>query len=245
MPLKARTTSVVRRPAASSGGKKPSRDAPSRDAGARKRYKSDESRGPSAYKAEWNHFISGVRVKDEGTTFEMGKGRDIAAEAEGSTFSYLFAGAAEKKTKKATVKDKVNATKAAKARASDDESKMKKMVADAKALGLTMDGMNRKQRRNFLRVTQTEADLAAADHARRVKPHELMDDKLAWYQQGPSPLDELSEKLVAKKALKHARQQGLKYNYLTPHPSWLAARRRKRREDDLLPWGIRTVFSDE
>jgi hypothetical protein len=61
-----------------------------------------------------------------------------------------------------------------------------------------------------------------------------MDPKLQWYQQGPYPLDEITEKLVNKKALKHAKVRPelnlTRYNWQLIHPSWLAVRQRRRFE---------------
>jgi hypothetical protein len=72
-----------------------------------------------------------------------------------------------------------------------------------------------------------------------------MDPFMQWYQQGPYPIDLIAEKLVIKKALKHARQQSLKYNYLTVHPSWVASRARKRRETQLVPLGLHVHFTED
>ena len=210
----------------------------------RRRYEGCTERGASAYKKEWSHFMTGVRVTNEGTSFDVAKAKDHATEAESSTFGYLFTSPTERKKDKQRVQVAEKA-KVQKKRQLDAGSRMVKLEKQAKDCGVQLEGMNRKERRAAVQQHDREAAERAADAARRVKPHEMMDPKLAWYQQGPAPLDEVSEKLVAKKAAKHAKQQGLRYNYLAPHPSWLAARRRTRKESDVLTWGTRTVFGDD
>lgn len=124
-------------------------------------------------------------------------------------------------------------------------SKMQRAVITAEKKGIVMDeSMNRAKRRELLRLRKTKQQEEAEEHQKALKPHELLDPKLAWYQQGPYPLDELSERLVTKKAIKHGKQQGLKYNYLVPHPSWLAARRRKRAQNVMVGLGSRVTFLD-
>ena len=205
-----------------------------------KRYAPASEKGPSAWKNEWSTFMSGVRLKDGAV--KLAKCMDFT-EAEGSSFSYLFADAADKKAARKDAEKKDKAAKKAQV-ASEGPSKMKKLTDAVTSRGVSLVGMNRAQRRQLLKARITEAEAAARQHQRQVKPHELMDDKLAWYQQGPSPLDEVSEKLVTRKALKQGRQLQLKYNYLLVHPSWLASRQRNRRECKLLSLGTRTCFPD-
>ncbi|EPY35823.1 hypothetical protein AGDE_07221 [Angomonas deanei] len=130
---------------------------------------------------------------------------------------------------------------------SDDEdtSKHQKTLKEAEKRGLKLEGMTRKEKRKFLQLTVTEEHIKAQEHAKQFKLHELMDEKLAWYQQGPHPIDLISEKLVKKKADKKGKQLGLKYNYLLPHPSWIAKRTQRRKESIMVALGRRFVFDDD
>lgn len=213
----------------------------------KKRYAATQERGESTYKKEWSHFISGVEVADLGAKISIDSERDHAEDAGRSTFSYLF-GAKDKKKQEKPEK-----------RAKDVEegpSRMQKLLDRATTKGVELDGLNRKQRRQLLEADKTDSQLKKeAKEAKaakeqedglppRPKMHELMDKKLAWYQQGPHPVDEISERLVLKKAQKHARQNGWKYNFEAPHPSWLAVRARRRKESNLWSTGQHTRFDD-
>lgn len=134
----------------------------------------------------------------------------------------------------------------------DDEfaSKMEKAQAVAQDKGVALEGLNRKQRRAALQLTRTAAVEQVEQQRKKITPKDLMDPKLQWYQQGPYPLDEITEKLVNKKALKHAKTMPElkleKYNYQLIHPSWLAARQRRRYEMlHAYAEGTRTVFAEE
>lgn len=201
-----------------------------------KRYAGKTERGPSAWKREWNSFMTNVDMADEGAVVRV---KGDLGESDRATFSYLFKGGAAKAEKTSAAKKQ-----AKRAAAEEEESRMRRLVERAAQRGVALEGMNRKARRAAVLADQTDAELKKLDAPPpRPKPHELMDPKLAWYQQGPSPLDVVSEKLVAKKAMKHARQNGWRYNFELPHPSWVAARARKRIEGNLLHMGWRTVLN--
>eukprot|EP00796_Vickermania_ingenoplastis_P004284 gene4284-3100_t len=228
--------------------------APSRDAsgsGRKRRYAPVAERGESVWKREWGSFISGVSLKTlrDGTNkVAIQSSKDLQREAEkeeeegggGTTFAYLFNSPAEKK---AARKEKMEKTKKA---TEPSVSKHQLALQEAEKRGLKLDGMTRKERRKFLQLSVSAEEKAVQEGKTvEVKPHELMDDKLAWYQQGPFPIDVISEKLVKRKAEKKGKQLGLRYNYLLPHPSWLARRAAKRRESIVAPLGKRIVFDDD
>lgn len=169
-----------------------------------------------------------------------------------ASFSYLFSSPAERRAER-DARDRAEAQRREAAKrelmAKKDPlsvlSKHQRALHDAAQRGLQLEGMTRKARREFLRLTVTEAQKKAEAQARDFKLHDLMDEKLAWYQQGPQPIDLIAEKLVRRKAEKKAKQLGLKYNYLCPHPSWLAKRAQRRRESLLVGLGKRLVFTEE
>lgn len=219
-----------------------------------RRYAAVAEKGESVWKKEWSGFMSGVSLKTlrDGTNkVSIQSSKDLQREAERSgeegefggmaTFSYLFNSPAEKK---AARKQKLEEAK--KEKKKPTVSKHQKAIKEAESKGLKLDGMSRKERRKFLQlsVSEEEANLATKPST-ELKPHELMDEKLAWYQQGPYPIDVISEKLVRRKAEKKGKQLGLRYNYLLPHPSWLAKRAQRRKESVLAPLGKRIVFDDE
>ena len=198
-------------------------------------------------------------------TTELKKGLDIKDDIVegGSTFSYLFhsksktaSEQSQKKQEAARRKLALEKKESGKRRQRDAEpdddfnSKMERAEAVAKEKGLALEGLNRKQRRAALQLTRTEAVEQVEEQRKKVTPKDLMDHKLQWYQQGPYPLDEITEKLVNKKALKHVKTMPElkldKYNYQLIHPSWLARRQRKRYEEQhALHEGKRTVFNDD
>lgn len=209
------------------------------------RYAATVERGPSAWSKEWSGFMSNVEMKDSGARVKLSAKEDLSLDATAAGFSYLFQSPADKKKLR---EEKLQAAEEKK-RAKRDQirlSKMQEAVEEAKKRGINVaeSGLNRKRRRELLHLTESEATAPIAPAA-PPKPHELMDPKLAWYQQGPFPLDVVSEKLVSKKAEKKAKLLGLKYNYLLPHPSWIAARRLHRIYDKDFWLGTRTVLSAE
>lgn len=237
--------------AGGAGGKGPSKARrssaaaadPSKDKSLRKnfgRYNAVVEHDVTNWRRDWNRFMSNLPLKkqQESNTDTSEEGAAVArisssidlSRDESTTFGYLFGA---KKSQKTTVKS-------AKKQERVGQSKMKKRVNEATSKGVALEGMNRKQRRQFLRLTVTDADVEASQ--RKVKASDLMDPKLQWYQQNPFPLDVLSEKLVTRKAIKHARQLGLKYNYLMPHPSWVAARALGRLLSKPIATGARTVL---
>jgi hypothetical protein len=132
----------------------------------------------------------------------------------------------------------------------EEKSKMEKALLAAQTKGVSLEGMNRKQKRQLLQLTRNAAAEKVEEQRKKITAKDLMDPKLQWYQQGPFPLDEITEKLVNKNALKHVKTMPElklhKYNYQLIHPSWLAARQRKRFESmHALHEGTRTVFKDE
>lgn len=156
-------------------------------------------------------------------------------------FSYLFNTASSRKTVREA---KQQEEREARRKRKDDVSKHQKALVEAHERGLKLEGMTRKEKREFLHLTKSKQQEEAARAAKEFKLHELMDEKLAWYQQGPHPIDLISEKLVRRKAEKRGKQMGLKYNYLLPHPSWIARRAQHRREGLLVALGRRIVFDD-
>jgi flagellar biosynthesis GTPase FlhF len=202
---------------------------------------------------------------------------DLQETLQSSTFSYLFhskTAALKQKQEELKRKQELNNNLRAKRRQrneyEDDEeednnneeaaaaraererkSKMEKAIQVAEEKGVNLEGLNRKQRRAALQLTRTEAVEQVEEQRKKITPKDLMDPKLQWYQQGPYPLDEITEKLVNKKAQKHIKTMPElkldKYNWQMIHPSWLAARQRKRFENILHPLheGKRTVFAND
>jgi hypothetical protein len=212
---------------------------------AKGRYAATVERGPSAWSKEWSGFMSGIEMKDSGARVKLSAKADLSLDASAAGFSYLFQSPADKKKLR---EEKLQAAEEKK-RAKREQvrlSKMQEAVEEAKKRGINVaeSGLNRKRRRELLHLTESEAAAPIAQPT-PPKPHELMDPKLAWYQQGPFPLDVVSEKLVSKKAEKKAKLLGLKYNYLLPHPSWIAARRLHRIYEKDFWLGTRTVLSVE
>jgi hypothetical protein len=235
------------------------------------RYASTVEKGENQWQREWQGFISGVKMTEGGAQVKLPTCMDHE-QSEGSTFSYLFGSSSMKKSsreskvkkekeeqKRKKQERELKRLKAAQERGEavdvdwDDpfgeRSKHQKTMLEAKKRGLQLEGMSRKQVREFLHLTVTKEQEAALAAQKELKPHELMDEKMQWYQQGPYPLDVISEKLVIKKAIKHAKQNGMRYNYLTVHPSWVASRARKRREvtkdHNLAAMGIKITFNDD
>lgn len=179
-------------------------------------------------------------------------GIPLNAGAASASFSYLFSSPAERRAER-DARERAEQERRriekrermAKADPLSVLSKHQRALHDAVQRGLQMVGMNRKARREFLHLTVSEAQRKAEAQSREFKLHDLMDEKLAWYQQGPYPVDLIAEKLVRRKAEKKAKQLGLKYNYLTPHASWLAKRAQRRRESVLVGLGKRLIFHDE
>ncbi|KAK7195187.1 hypothetical protein NESM_000443400 [Novymonas esmeraldas] len=169
----------------------------------------------------------------------------------GAGFSYLFSSPAERRAERDARDRAERDRRQAEIRAQMAQkdplsvlSKHQRATHDAEERGLRMDGMTRKERREFLHLTVTEAQKRAEAQSRDFKLHDLMDDALAWYQQGPHPIDLIAEKLVRRKAEKKAKQLGLRYNYLAPHPSWVAKRAQRRRESLLVGLGKRLIFTE-
>ncbi|AYU77157.1 hypothetical protein, conserved [Leishmania donovani] len=186
---------------------------------------------------------NGVEVNDDGIP--------LGAIASHASFSYLFSSPAERRAERDARERAESERRQAHKRelmAKKDPlsvlSKHQRAMHDAEQRGLQLDGMTRKERRSFLQLTVTEAQRKAEEQSREFKLHDLMDEKLAWYQQGPHPIDLIAEKLVRRKAEKKAKQLRLKYNYLAPHPSWLAKRAQRRRESLLVGLGKRLIFSE-
>ncbi|CAG9571033.1 conserved hypothetical protein [Leishmania major strain Friedlin] len=187
---------------------------------------------------------------DNGNDVEVNAdGIPLGAIASHASFSYLFSSPAERRAER----DARERAEAERRQAHKRElmakkdplsvlSKHQRAMHNAEQRGLQLDGMTRKERRSFLHLTVTEAQRKAEEQSREFKLHDLMDEKLAWYQQGPHPIDLIAEKLVRRKAEKKGKQLGLKYNYLAPHPSWLAKRAQRRRESLLVGLGKRLIF---
>lgn len=200
---------------------------------------------------------------------------DLQEILQSSTFSYLFhskTAALKQKQEELKQKQDMNNLRAKRRQRNqygvdenaeeDDEeaaaraererkSKMEKAIKVAEEKGVSLEGLNRKQRRTALQLTRTEAVEQVEEARKKITPKDLMDPKLQWYQQGPYPLDEITEKLVNKKAQKHIKAMPElrlgKYNWQMIHPSWLAARQRKRYENILHPLheGRRTIFAND
>ncbi|EAN79360.1 uncharacterized protein TEOVI_000780300 [Trypanosoma equiperdum] len=226
-----------------------------------RRYAAKVEKGENAWRREWSGFMSGVSLKDlrKGGGVSLPKSGDLGAMAsagsgEGCTYSYLFSSAADKKAERLAKKQEEaekRKMRAQQSQCANDPlahlSKHERTLEEAKQRGLKVDGMTRKEIRQFLNLTiskeQQEAEKRLQEE--EFKPHKLMDEKLQWYQQGPHPIDIIAEKLVMRKAIKKGKQLGLRYNYLLPHPSWVARRERRRRETPLIGLGKRFIFDDE
>lgn len=221
--------------------------------GAGHRYSATVQKDESVWKQEWSGFMSGVSlktVKDGTNKIVLQSSKDLLREAENEennenseiqNYSYLFNSPAEKKAARKLTKDKNEKKKNA------SVSRHQSAVVEAEKLGLQLEGMSRKEKRKFLQLSAVKnaSDEEEGKKDGELKPYELMDPKLAWYQQGPFPIDVISEKLVRKKAEKKGKQLGLRYNYLLPHPSWIAKRCIRRRESFLAPMGKRTTFDED
>lgn len=216
-----------------------------------RRYSAAVTKNESVWKQEWAGFMSGVSLKtlrDGSSGVVIRSSRDIMQEQDdesggGSTYSYLFNSPAERKAAR-----KAEQAKRAMKSSKDEEGQSKHQLAilEAQQRGLQLEGMTRKERRHFLQLSSdAKAKEAEAEDAPPSRPHELMDEKLAWYQQGPFPIDVIAEKLVRRKAEKKGKRLGLKYNYLMPHPSWIARRARKRLENVITAQGRRVELDDD
>ncbi|ESL12196.1 hypothetical protein TRSC58_00040 [Trypanosoma rangeli SC58] len=226
----------------------------------KRRYAAKVEKGENAWRREWSSFMSGVNMKEirKGGGVVLPKSADLevaesSSRGDGCNFSYLFASPADKKAAR-LAKQRVEAEKRKeralrKAKTSDDPlahlSKHERTLLEARKRGLKVDGMTRKEVRQFLHLTISKEQQEAERHQETFRPHELMDEKLQWYQQGPYPIDLIAEKLVVRKAAKKAKQLGLRYNYLMPHASWLAKREQRRRECLLVGLGQHYMFDEE
>ncbi|CCW61856.1 unnamed protein product [Phytomonas sp. EM1] len=168
-------------------------------------------------------------------------------DARGFTFSYLFNSPADRKIARETKQKQRAQAKGDRSGAENSHhtSKHQQALLECKARGLNVEGMTRKEVRSFLNLTRTKEYEEAEQRAKEFKLHHLLDEKLAWYQQGPSPIDLISENLVTRKAEKKGKRLGLRYNYLLPHPSWVARRAQRRRESILVGLGRRFVFDED
>ena len=190
---------------------------------------------------------------------------ELAMQKNMSTFSYLFSSnTAEKKQSKKATAEKIEMARKAreqKQRETEDAENAKKgqrkkvndmnlseyiqSLAD-KGTPLPDDIVmckNRKEKREKMRELHEQAKEReiALDDNRKAKPD--FDPKLAWYQQGG--LNEISFKKQLAKGRKRGRQLNLKYNFLIPHPSWVAAKARQKKYENLIHWGARICFHDD
>ncbi|RNE98392.1 hypothetical protein TraAM80_08795 [Trypanosoma rangeli] len=226
----------------------------------KRRYAATVEKGENAWRREWSSFMSGVNMKEirKGGGVVLPKSADLevaesSSRGDGCSFSYLFASPAEKKAtrlaKQRAEDEKRKERALQKAKHSDDPlahlSKHERTLLEARKRGLKVEGMTRKEVRQFLHLTISKEQQEAERHQEEFRPHELMDEKLQWYQQGPHPIDLIAEKLVVRKASKKAKQLGLRYNYLMPHASWLAKREQRRRERLLVGLGQHYMFDEE
>lgn len=216
------------------------------------RYSAKVQKDESVWKQEWSGFMSGVSlktVKDGANKIVLQSSKDLSYETEkkgeeGGTeeynFSYLFNSPAEKKAARLLTKKKFSEK-------ASTISRHQEAILEAEKMGLQLAGMTRKEKRKFLQLSVPVKKVEEEEDKNNgaEKPHEFMDPKLAWYQQGPFPIDVIAEKLVRKKAEKKGKQFALKYNYLLPHPSWMAKRAIRRRESVAVPMGKRAIFDDE
>lgn len=230
--------------------------------GGKKRYAATVEKGPNAWRQEWSGFMSGVnmkRLRDGTSSVALKASADIeqqsvagGGETAAPVFSYLFASPADRRAER-LARDRADAERREEEKrqkmAEEDPmsvlSRHQRVVAEAEQRGLQFEGLNRKQRREFLHLTQTPAQMEAEEKAKDFKLHDLMDERMAWYQQGPHPVDLIAEKLVRRKAEKKAKQLNLRYNYLTPHPSWIAKRAERRRQSLLVGLGKRLTFAED
>ncbi|KAG8348435.1 hypothetical protein ERJ75_000997900 [Trypanosoma vivax] len=225
----------------------------------RRRYSAKVEKGENAWRREWSGFMSGVSLRDlrKGGGVALPRTGDLSTAAnEGSgtprPFSYLFVSAADKRAarlaKQQEERQKQNKRHTSEQQARDPLahlSKHERALLEARERGLRVEGMTRKEVRQFLHLTVSKEQREAEQHRGDLRPHELMDAKLQWYQQGPHPIDLIAEKLVIRKALKKGKRLGLRYNYLLPHPSWIAKREWRRRERILVGLGRRFTFDDD
>ncbi|RNF13627.1 uncharacterized protein Tco025E_06116 [Trypanosoma conorhini] len=226
----------------------------------KRRYAAKVEKGENAWRREWSSFMSGVSMKEirKGGGVVLPKSADLevtepSSRGDGCNFSYLFASPAEKKAarlaKQRAEDERRKKLALQKAKRSDDPlahlSKHERTLSEARQRGLKLEGMTRKEVRQFLHLTVSREQQEAERHQDEFRPHALMDEKLQWYQQGPHPIDLIAEKLVVRKAAKKAKQLGLRYNYLMPHASWLAKREQRRRERLLVGLGRRYMFDEE
>ncbi|KEG13623.1 hypothetical protein DQ04_00891060 [Trypanosoma grayi] len=227
----------------------------------KRRYAAKVEKGENAWRREWSGFMSGVSLKElrKGGGVVLPKAADLEAAVEtaegdggGCNYAYLFASPTEKKAErlaKQRAEDEKRKQRALQTQQAKDPlahlSKHERALWEAQHRGLKVDGMTRKEVRQFLHLTVSKEQEEAERHQEEFRPHELMDAKLQWYQQGPHPIDIIAEKLVTRKAAKKGKQLGLRYNYLMPHPSWLARREQRRRERVLVGLGRRYVFDDD
>ncbi|KAF8294235.1 hypothetical protein TcYC6_0102150 [Trypanosoma cruzi] len=226
----------------------------------KRRYAAKVEKGENAWRREWSSFMSGINMKElrKGGGVILPKSADLEvaepnSRGDACNFSYLFASPAEKKAARLAKQreDDERRKKSALQRAGHSSnplahlSKHERTLLEARQRGLKIDGMTRKEVRQFLHLTISKEQQEAERHQEEFRPHELMDKKLQWYQQGPHPIDIIAEKLVVRKAAKKAKQLGLRYNYLMPHASWLAKREQRRRERLLVGLGRRYVFDEE
>lgn len=186
-----------------------------------------------------------------------GAGRDVNDDDDdsnngGATFSYLFSSPAERKAERDAKlrkqREEERKRRIERERVHDPLaglSKHQRALHEAQQRGLQLEGMSRKEKRGFLQLTVSKQQQEAQQRAKDFKLHELMDEKLAWYQQGPYPIDLIAERLVIRKAEKKGKRLGIRYNYLLPHPSWVARRAQRRREGLLVGLGRRFVFDEE
>ncbi|CCD14196.1 unnamed protein product, partial [Trypanosoma congolense IL3000] len=184
------------------------------------RYAAKVEKGENAWRREWSGFMSGVSMKDlrKGGGVALPKTSDLGAVGLGSdsgcTFSYLFASAADRKAERLAKKreeEEKRRSRSLKAQHTDDPlahlSKHERSVLEARKRGLNVEGMTRKEIRQFLNLSTSKEQRAAEEQQQEeeFKPHKLMDEKLQWYQQGPHPIDVVAEKLVQRKAAKKGR----------------------------------------
>ncbi|KAH9600229.1 hypothetical protein LSM04_009296 [Trypanosoma melophagium] len=223
--------------------------------GPARRYAAAVEKGENAWRREWSGFMANVSLKElrRGGGVVLPKAADLEVAAEGArhNFSYLFASPAEKRAareEKRREEEEKRRKRLMERRKETDPlahlSKHERAVHEAQKRGLNTDGMSRKELRQFLRLTISKEQQEAERHQEEFRPHELMDEKLQWYQQGPHPIDIIAEKLVVRKATKKGKQLGLRYNFYMPHPSWIAKREQRRRERLLVGLGRRYIFDD-
>lgn len=247
-----------------------------KDRTGKSRYNATVEKGDNAWRREWQGFISGVRMTDSGNVVKLPSCMDYEQQDGSSFSYLFQSQSQKKQQrskqaaqleehKRAKQREKLlKKQQQAMARGEvlevnwsdpfNDASKHQKAVAEALARGIDVAGKTRKEIRQALQLTvseethrlQEQADAQEAETNGEKKPHELMDPKQAWYQQGPFPIDVIAEKLVNRKAVKRGNQLGLRYNYLMVHASWMASRQRKRRDAaEMASTGVKFHFDDE